>query len=63
MDTKLVRLPKLSDRTGLPISWLKREADAGRLPYIRVGRARMFDPAAVLKAVADRQGGEVSRGK
>lgn len=54
-DAKLLTLNQLSERTGLPAAWLRREADAGRLPCIRAGRLRMFDLAAVLKALAERQ--------
>ncbi|MBC7834523.1 MAG: hypothetical protein H7Y88_05405 [Phycisphaerales bacterium] len=63
MDTKLITLHQLAERTGLPAAWLKREADAGRLPCIRAGRLRMFDLAAVLKALAERQESGVARGK
>lgn len=62
MDAKLLTLHKLAERTGLPAAWLKREADAGRLPCIRAGRLRMFDLAAVLKALAERQESGVARG-
>ncbi len=55
MDAKLLTLNQLAERTGLPAAWLKREADAGRLPCIRAGRLRMFDLAAVLNALAERQ--------
>lgn len=55
MDTKLLTLHRLAEQTGLPTAWLKREADAGRLPCIRAGRLRMFDLDAVLKALADQQ--------
>ena len=55
MDAKLLTLNQLSERTGLPAAWLRREADAGRLLCIRAGRLRMFDLAAVLKALAERQ--------
>ncbi len=54
MDSKLVGLDALSDITGLPREWLRREADAGRIPCIRAGRRRMFDPPAVLKVLTDR---------
>jgi len=37
--------------------WLKREADAGRLPFLRVGRRMMFDLDAVLKALLERREG------
>lgn len=62
MDAKLITLNQLSERTGLPVAWLRREADARRLPCIRAGRLRMFDLAAVLKALAERQEGGVARG-
>lgn len=62
MDAKLLTLNQLSERTALPAAWLKREADAGRLPCIRAGRHRMFDLAAVLKTLAERQDNEVARG-
>jgi len=63
MDTKLLTLNQLAERTGLPVAWLRREADAGRLPCIRAGRLRMFDLVAVLKALAVRQENEVRDGK
>ncbi|MBK9189381.1 MAG: hypothetical protein HUU18_10945 [Phycisphaerales bacterium] len=63
MDTKLLTLHKLAEHTGLPAAWLRREADAGRLPCIRAGRLRMFDMAAVLKALAERQERGVLRGQ
>jgi excisionase family DNA binding protein len=55
MDAKLLTLNQLSERTGLPAAWVRREADAGRLPCIRAGRLRLFDLAAVLNALAKRQ--------
>lgn len=55
MDTKYIRLQDVARATRLPAAWLRREADAGRLPCIRAGRRRMFDLAAVLKALAQRQ--------
>jgi hypothetical protein len=63
MDTKLLTLNNLSDRLGISVPWLKREADAGRLPCLRVGRSRMFDLAAVLKVLAERAESGMSRGK
>jgi len=55
MEHKYVRLHELVRQTRLPAAWLKREADAGRLPCIRTGRLRMFDLAAVLDALSKRQ--------
>ncbi len=38
-----ISLTTLARRLGLPASWLKSEARAGRLPYLRVGRRFMFN--------------------
>ena len=63
MDTKYLRLEELSKVIRLPAAWIRREADAGHLPCIRAGRRRVFDLAAVLKALANRQNKAVSRAK
>ncbi len=64
METKYLRVDELARATRLPAAWLKREADAGRLPCIRAGRLRMFDLVTVLKALADRhEKSGVSRAK
>ena len=38
----------------LPVSWLKAEADAGRLPCVRAGRRLLFNVAAVAALLAER---------
>ena len=43
---------------GVPRAWLKREADAGRIPTFTVdvsgGRRQLFNPDAVARAILDR---------
>jgi len=51
---KLVCTLSAARELGLPAAWLRREADARRVPCIRVGRRRMFDPDAVMRALAAR---------
>lgn len=63
MQTKLISLNRLAERTGLPVAWLRREADAGRLPCIRAGRLRMFDLAEVLRTLTERQESGVADAK
>jgi hypothetical protein len=41
-------------RTYLPRNWLKQEAQAGRLPCLRVGRRLLFVAAAVEETLAKR---------
>ncbi len=50
----LVSLNRLAAELRLPWSWLKQEAQAGRLPCLRVGRRLFFNVAAVEQALADR---------
>lgn len=58
---KLSTTKELAERTGLPVAWLKREADEGRLPCIRVGRRRFFDARAVDEALVRMQESGVTR--
>lgn len=50
---------ELASKLGLPPSWVKTEAKAGRIPSLRVGRRRLFDLAAVRAALAERMTGGV----
>ena len=54
MDLRFVTLMDLSDRTGLPVAWLRAEADAGRLPFVQVGRSRMFLPEEIARTLRER---------
>ena len=53
-EPRYIRIDQAAARLGVPTAWLKREADAGRLPCLRVGRRRMFAPDA-LRAELDRR--------
>jgi excisionase family DNA binding protein len=33
-----VPIPDAAERLGVPLAWLKREAEAGRVPAVRAGR-------------------------
>jgi hypothetical protein len=63
MNAKLIGLHELSERTGIPVAWLRREADAGRLPHLLAGRRRLFDLSVVMKTLADRQEREARRAR
>jgi hypothetical protein len=51
---QLASLPTLARRLDLPAAWLKTEADAGRLPHLRIGRRLLFDVAAVERELLRR---------
>jgi excisionase family DNA binding protein len=51
---QLLSLPALAQALGLPEDWLKAEADAGRLPHLRIGKRYRFNREAVLRTLAER---------
>ncbi|MHC4947206.1 MAG: hypothetical protein ACYTG1_02945 [Planctomycetota bacterium] len=58
--TSFINLQQLARRLGLPMAWLRAEAEAGRLPCLRAGRRLMFNITEVEDALArrdDREGG------
>lgn len=48
---RFTNLKELARTLGLPQAWLRREADAGRIPCVRAANRRMFDVDAVLRAL------------
>jgi len=47
-------LRRAAARLGVPAAWLRAEARAARVPYLRVGRRLLFNPAAVEAVLLDR---------
>jgi hypothetical protein len=62
-------LGAMARRLRVPASWLRAEAEAGRLPHLRAGNALLFDPNVVERMLLDRLRGvsesskEVSNGQ
>ncbi len=54
MRDDLTNIVGLSVSLQLPKEWLAAEADAGRIPYLRVGRQRLFNLPAVRRVLAER---------
>ena len=52
--SELVNEWTLARVLGLPREWLLVEADAGRIPCLRVGCKRRFNPEAVRRVLAER---------
>lgn len=38
----------------VPVAWLRAEAEAGRIPYLRAGRAMLCDLATVQRILWER---------
>lgn len=53
-------LSRTATTLGIPISWLKREAEAGRVPCLRAGRRFLFDIEAVAKTLSERSAAETT---
>lgn len=49
-----VNLFGLARVLSLPHDWLRHEADAGRIPFLRIGRQRFYNPNAVRVRLAAR---------
>lgn len=49
----LLSLPDLADCLKLPADWIKGEADAGRIPHIKIGKRYRFNRDAVICALAE----------
>jgi hypothetical protein len=54
---------QLARRLGLKAAWIKSEADANRLPCVRVGDGYLFDVHAVEAALLERAGRVPGDGK
>jgi len=61
-NARLLSLPELAEAMKLPKGWLKAEADAGRIPHLKIGDRYRFDADAVEEVllVRSRQAGEVA---
>ena len=51
---ELIRLGALARRLGLSRQWLRDEAEAGRIPHLRVGHVLLFELSTVEQILAER---------
>jgi len=54
INEQLLSLPALARALNLPEAWIKAEADAGRLPHLKIGKRYRFNSTAVVRTLADR---------
>ena len=57
-ETRFLSAASAAARLGLPKAWLMNEADAGRLPCLRIGRRMLFNIDAVERALSARAAGQ-----
>jgi excisionase family DNA binding protein len=64
MNVNLLTVREIAERCNLPVHWVKREAQSGRLPHLRAGRRMLFNLAAVRAELTERAKREgVTRGQ
>ena len=51
---ELLSLNRMARRLGVTAKWLKGEADAGRVPFLRAGNRYLFSAAAVEQVLMER---------
>lgn len=56
-------LQNTAAQLGVPAAWLRQEARAGRVPYLRAGRRLLFHPAAVEAELLDRANMHAKEGR
>jgi len=51
-EPRFIPLDALAETLKLPRRWLRTEADANRIPHLRIGNRRLFDVRQVRDALA-----------
>lgn len=51
---KLVKTGAMARRLGVPVRWLRAEAEAGRIPALKAENVFLFDPDIVIDRLAER---------
>lgn len=51
---QLLSLPALAQALNLPKGWIKTQADASRIPHLRIGKRYRFNLEAVVRTLAER---------
>ncbi len=54
MTDRILSLPRMARRLGVTQAWLRREAQASRVPALQAGSRFLFEPEAVEESVAQR---------
>jgi hypothetical protein len=50
----LLKTGPMARRVGVPVRWLKAEAEAGRIPALKAENVFLFDPEIVIDRLAQR---------
>jgi len=51
---QLLKTGPTARRFGVPVSWLKTEAETGNIPHLKAGRVFLFNPDVVEQVLLER---------
>ena len=57
MTERLIDAEELAAFLSVPVSWVRAETRAERIPHIKLGRYRRYSPADVLAWLDEQRGG------
>lgn len=60
--TEVLILGRMARRLGVTQQWLRAQADAGKVPYLRAGKRYLFNAEAVQEAIAQQAARERQEG-
>jgi excisionase family DNA binding protein len=58
MSERLLEAHEVAERLSVPVSWIRAETRANRLPHIRLGRYRRYEWPAVVAWLEEQRGGQ-----
>ena len=61
MSDRLLEAHEVAERLSVPVSWVRAETRAGRLPHVALGRYKRYDWPAVVEWLAEQRAGQWRR--
>ena len=58
MSERLLEASEVAERLSVPVSWVRAETRAGRMPHLELGRYRRYDWEAVAAWLAEQRAGQ-----
>lgn len=58
MGDRLLEAAEVAERLSVPVSWVRAETRAGRLPHLELGRYKRYEWPAVEAWLAEQRAGQ-----
>jgi excisionase family DNA binding protein len=58
MSERLLDAGEIAQLLNVPVSWVRQETRAGRLPHLELGRYRRYEREAVLAWLSEQRAGQ-----